>query len=429
MEPSADVVVVGAGMAGLEAALELRAAGVGRVVVVDGSTGSLPAPRLSTGGALPVSATHRGLGGRSRAWHGVTIRLEDWALDEWPASVSAALRERWYDVVERDLHAWAGAPLGAARERDDELRRQLTGSTEVQWQLVPRAVRQDGDDWRAYTPLDRWEVDPTNTLVLPGSAVEVVLDGDRIAGVRVEPGGDVVPAGQVLLAAGALEATRLVAQLHGQADQSHPFVDHLVQGFVVRLPARALAAPGFARWPADEHSRCSVFARTQRVDDGIILDVWTMGEQLAESASRVGHPDADRPPWPVVIDPRIGPADEAVLDTGRARMKQVWTAIGSGAGLHWPPFQGDEHRFEQAFAASGNGPLGQPFAYTWPLGSVHHEGSTLALGVSVDEAGRVPGVDGLWVTGPAVFGRQGTANPSLTTLALARRTAHLVAQS
>lgn len=428
MERGADVVVVGAGMAGLEAALELHAAGVQRVVLVDGSTGAVPSPWLSRGGRLSASELHRGPGGRSLAWLGVSIRLEEWALDEWPASVAAGLRDEWYEAVERDLEAWAGGPLGLPRERDGELRARLTELTGVRWQLVPRAVRPEGDGRRAYTPLDRWRPEPGRAEMLSGSAVGVVLRGGRVAGVRLGPGGGTVPAGQVLLAAGALETTRLVAQVHGRADQGHPLVDHLVEGFVVRLPVGALPAPGLARWPADVHGRCSVFARTRRSEDGITLDVWTMGEQLPAHASRIRYPDAGEAPWPVLVDVRLGLDDEAVLRTGRGRMGVLWSAVGSGDGPSWPPFLDASQSFPEALAATGTVPHGHPFAYTWPLGTVHHEGSTLPYGSDLDEAGRVRAVAGLWVAGPAAFGRAGTANPSLTTLALARRTARLLAQ-
>lgn len=64
------------------------------------------------------------------------------------------------------------------------------------------------------------------------------------------------------------------------------------------------------------------------------------------------------------------------------------------------------------------------------LGSTHHEAGTLfagSPGASItDTEGRFHGVDNAYVAGPAVFPSLGSANPSLTALSLARRTAEAI---
>lgn len=64
------------------------------------------------------------------------------------------------------------------------------------------------------------------------------------------------------------------------------------------------------------------------------------------------------------------------------------------------------------------------------LGSTHHEAGTLfagAPGASVtDTNGKFHDVDNVYVAGPAVFPSLGSANPSLTALSLARRTAEAI---
>ena len=66
------------------------------------------------------------------------------------------------------------------------------------------------------------------------------------------------------------------------------------------------------------------------------------------------------------------------------------------------------------------------------LGSTHHEAGTLSMGdpgASVtDTRGRFHGLSNAYVVGPAVFPTLGSANPALTALALARRTAELLVQ-
>src|SRR5207248_1344969 len=64
------------------------------------------------------------------------------------------------------------------------------------------------------------------------------------------------------------------------------------------------------------------------------------------------------------------------------------------------------------------------------LGSTHHEAGTLfagAAGSSITDAnGRFHGVTNAYVAGPALFPSLGSANPSLTALSLARRTADAI---
>jgi hypothetical protein len=69
-----------------------------------------------------------------------------------------------------------------------------------------------------------------------------------------------------------------------------------------------------------------------------------------------------------------------------------------------------------------------------PLGSTHHEAGTLWMGSDgtnsvTDKDGRFHNVQNTYVAGPALFPRIGSANPTLTALALARNTAHVIANS
>jgi hypothetical protein len=61
------------------------------------------------------------------------------------------------------------------------------------------------------------------------------------------------------------------------------------------------------------------------------------------------------------------------------------------------------------------------------IGTTHHEAGTLFMGAPgsslTDTSGRLHGIDNVYVAGPALFPTLGSANPSLTALSLARRTA------
>jgi hypothetical protein len=64
------------------------------------------------------------------------------------------------------------------------------------------------------------------------------------------------------------------------------------------------------------------------------------------------------------------------------------------------------------------------------LGTTHHEAGTLFMGAAgasiTDSSGKFHGKDNVYVAGPALFPTLGSANPSLTALSLARRTANAI---
>jgi len=64
------------------------------------------------------------------------------------------------------------------------------------------------------------------------------------------------------------------------------------------------------------------------------------------------------------------------------------------------------------------------------LGTTHHEAGTLFMGAGgaaiTDSNGKFQGKDNVYVAGPALFPTLGSANPSLTALSLARRTANAI---
>jgi choline dehydrogenase-like flavoprotein len=68
-----------------------------------------------------------------------------------------------------------------------------------------------------------------------------------------------------------------------------------------------------------------------------------------------------------------------------------------------------------------------------PLGSTHHEAGTLWMGAPgssiTDKDGRFHHIGNAYVAGPALFPRIGSANPSLTALALARNTASAIVKA
>lgn len=458
MSATADVVVVGAGMSGLECAVAIVAGGVDDVLVVD--AGGDRHTQLA-GSASPWHTTapphyqrqesSPAVGGRSLRWHGVVLRLEDWALADraWPETVRAALCDgvntgaALYEEVERDLAGWAGDSLTS----DDGTAARLLVPVLGEARAVPLAVRRGPDDgWLAYTPLDRcrrWldRADrPGVPRVRAGTrALDLVTRAGRVTGVWL---GDVrtgevelVSSGNVVLASGTLDNTRLVAQsLGGDQPRSFPGLnDHLVQGFVVRQPVAALgwSSPrdAFGYEAGGSGTRSNLFARVRRVPGNVgevLLDVWAMGEQVRSDHNSVAFPEPRDVPWRGVVTPGLATRDDEVLAAQRQRLAQVWTDL-AGAPLGpagSPAFFGAPVTFQRACAEVMSGSPGVPVGYSWPLGTVDHESGTLPLGGAyVDETGGLTALAGGYVVGPATLPRSGAANPSLTTLALARWTA------
>ncbi|MGB3896586.1 MAG: GMC family oxidoreductase [Mycolicibacter sinensis] len=453
MSDTADVVVVGAGLSGLECASAIVAGGVDDVLVVEvggAHTGAPVEAPLEWGSTVPPHYTweRRALvvGGRSLSWHGVVLRLEEWALADpaWPGPARSALRgERpaaagLYQQLEQDLADWVGGSLTPDRQ----------GSAGVlaSGRAVPTAVRPDGNGaWRAYTPLDRcshWtgpgERAGQPRLRAGSQALDVVVRAGRVTGVRLRDirTGDVetIATRAVVLAAGTLDNTRLVAQLAG-TDRPQAFTglnDHLVQGFVARLPAAALDWPRpaevFEYAPRDD-SRSNMFARTRALPGSphdVLLDIWAMGEQLRSEQNVVSFPDTARLPWRGVVTPALTELDREVLAAQRRELSGLWASLSDGkaAALRLPDFLGAPFAFDQALTRVMSEPPAAPVGYCWPLGTVEHESGTLPLGgAHVGETGELVAAAGGYVVGPATFPRSGAANPSLTTLALARWTA------
>lgn len=496
-----EIIVVGSGLSGLTVANDLVASGVRDVVVVESGPpeGVRRSSPMNVGTACPAwsastpphyqwvraeiqqgaarSPTGRGVGGRSLHWHGVLLRIEDYAIDDpcWPERTRARLqgheqRAGLYEQVEDELAHWrAATPESRAAAVKQEVADAafvdlLAAATGSSARPVPQAVRYSasGGPRRVYTPLDRFreqggEVAGASrhvgasglmpVIVSDLTAVDVLATAGAASGVLVH---DTMlnryrelRASTVILAAGTIENTRLVAQLRetGGAVRYDGLNDHLTQGFVARVPGAALPpevrSGAFALLSRDRRHRCNVFARLHAgdfPDDAMLLDVWALGEQMRSSANHVEIEPADGGrgrPWSTVVTAGLSADDRRVLEGERELLSGVWGRLAAALGIHGEPLRfGDFFDGAQPFQAARHravsAPVGRALTYAWPLGAGDHEGGTLPLGSLLDDAGAVREIDRIFVTGPSTFPRSGAANPSLTTLALARLTAQAV---
>ncbi|PZR52364.1 GMC family oxidoreductase [Xylanimonas oleitrophica] len=480
---AADVVIIGGGMAGLEVAGLLAETGVEDVLVLESgpqadsrhNNMALTNPDALRRWLAPetdpyferrwVSRTpphytgpsglRRRLGGRSLYWYGVCLPVDDWARADWPQDVMADLAVSWqggpslYDRTRAMLRRWSGG--------DDTPSRPDLHLGDLAFAPTPVAVRADGDRWRAYSPLDRWrdpEVGGAPTLP-PGVRValgadvrDVLLDaGGRAMGVRFASadGETEVRATSVVLAAGTLENTRLALQAVAAVDAGRrPVIgtlnDHVVQGFFLRVDEPALAAvqdrlPRGGRCSlGDGRSRSNVFVDVSAGNDGTgLVDVRATGEQLPDDACRVTlEHTAEGRRLEVFATPSA--RDRELIAAQRRTLAAVWADLA--AILRLPEGRLDFGDFDSPARVNAfvlpetidSAPTGTPLTWSSYLGVEDHEAGTLPLGSFLDLDHEVRQVPGLFVAGPSSFPRMGAANPSLTTLSLARRLAGVLAE-
>lgn len=477
----AEVVVVGSGLSGLAVANDLVVAGVHDVLVLEtgpaqcgeprwkGAQASGPAwrtlsaPHYRPPGPGSAESAHPGVGGRSLYWHGVILRIENYALADgrWPMQSRACLLGDGnvmglYEETAAQIDAWAASGGGtAAAERghaDTVFVQWLNAATGSAASLVPQAVRTAADGQRqVFTPLERFtrlcaeQPGAMGPRLHPDVFVErVAAAGGRTTGVFATAADGTslfVEAGTVVLAAGAIENTRLVGQL--AADRAMRFDglnDHLTQGFVARVPVARLLPElhdgAFALLERSARHRCNVFARLHPLAGGqaMLLDVWALGEQLPSGENRV---DVERPAqgrdarWSVSVYAGLSEPDRHVVAGEQRLLARAWARLAAQLGLPHRPlcfqdFLSAGRSFHEAKREASLPTSDAALSYAWPLGAGDHEGGTLALGALLDPNGALRAVDGVFVVGPATFPRAGAANPSLTTLALARNTARAI---
>ena len=480
----AGVVIVGGGFAGLEVARRLADHGCLDVVVLEGG----PAAELRhtnvthdpdaavelwldptrdpyhrrpwTSARAPHFQGNAGvrarLGGRSLYWYGVTLPMDAWALagPGWPTAVVHDLTTSWrggpglYERQATELGlSWLDGTVAAPGAA-----RQLGGFT---LRPTPRAVRPHPDQagrWSAYSPLDHWRDPATGAATDPAPRVRIFADtrvrrvcqtGGRATGVIAVDGRTTAPhriaADAVVLAAGTVENSRLAIQALTTAGalavpKLGGLADHLVQGFLVRIATagRLPLRPGsyYLQFPA---TRSILFLSLWRVSRSeAVLDVKINGECPPSGESYVACQPQPAYPWPTVVYAGLSGEGRRVLAAQRTVLDDVWAALAVAFGLAgqltFGPYDDPPSTNVAVLPRNRDRhPLGVPQTWSSPLGAEDHEGGTLPLGSVLSENHEFRHLPGLYAAGPATFPRIGAANPSLTTMALARRLAAVLA--
>jgi choline dehydrogenase-like flavoprotein len=476
---TAEILIVGGGMAGLQLAFELNRNGADDVVVLEAGPDSgashinaANSPEdalrlwLEPGAddhywkpwrseSVPhfhtMAGLRRRMGGRSLYWHGVILPIEPWALAEpwWPQDVVQDLTSSWrdgpglYQRLQADLDEWRG--------RQEPVTPAITIG-DAKLAAVPQAIRKLPDGrFAAYSPTEACAGRPGVRLIPNAEVLSTEMRGSVVRGVRVATPGERQPqtirAETVVLAASTIENSRLAIQaLYPAGLLDAPaldgLVDHIVQGFVAAIPAERLPAnlsdvPGpdaFFYTPCAQQTRANLFVRLYRNSAGtVILDAWTMGEQLPGPHGVVTCTPGSDPRWDVTIRAACSPADRELIAAQQHELREFWMAVTRDLGmapteLAFPDFDHTTRTLEDVMPLVDGLPPGAPaLAWAGPLGSEYHESSTLPLGRRLTDRQEIMGLSGLYVAGPAVYPRPGAANPTLTNLALARRLAAVLA--
>jgi len=509
---SADICVVGAGMAGLFLAQHLARRGV-RVVVVesggrhfDEATHALNAMDTGSGPYARAMTNHyRGLGGTSSKWAGRTIPISDFELGPrehiglpgWPI---AAPELRTYEAeVQRLFGLGSGSFEEDALDGRDGAKLFPRGDPDFtcRWAKWPAFRRSNvatlfaGDLWRRQGPAV-WLNATVTGFSLDREAGRVrTVEAGNFTGRHLS-----VTADEFVFAAGTIETTRLLQWLHACSDDhafQHSsalgrfFQDHLslqvgtvtrrnpaitnrlfayrFSGAMRRSPhleltpaAQAgdgaagafayltmdLGSSALARLKQTVHSlqqrrlamaaaaglavHVPLIAKTAywRLAHGqlymppdVVLRLHLCIEQLPDASNRMRLGEKrDGLGLPIaVLDWAPKPIDEHTLRSAMARLESYWRRSGFAAlcPLDWSPFRNEPEL--SAHAEDYAHPSGSTRMGTGPRDSV------------LDPELRCHGIANVSVASASAFPSSGSANPSLTVMALALRLADRLARA
>ena len=348
--------------------------------------------------------------------------------------------------------------------------------------ILTDAIRQDtaNPDWRRRLMLvTRAHV--TNLAITNGAVtrLEVWVNGQqKVLGVP--------PTCAVVLAAGTIESTRLAMDCFPTPLMGRNLMAHLRSNTVVRikrsafsptLPRRLEAAALLVRGSAPQgrfHLQVTAAAvtgsnpevfmwrmipdidlleqtLTSQTEDWIVVTFRGIGEMTGSQDPSLVKSTGNFPNWMDLSDQtdEFGRRRAWVNLVAGPQENQLWRTMDDAALNLALKLANDDptaiqYFYKDSFMADGhdpgswhqappppspnNSPLDPRNKVRDGLGTTHHEAGTLWMGTDanssvIDLDGRFHHISNAYVAGPAVFPTLGSANPSLTALSLARKTA------
>ena len=431
------------------------------------------------------------IGGRSLYWGGWAPRLTDADLAQWPADLRTYLTANYRDTekeigVDPVTDFISGPLFDVLLAKMQSVAGQIASVDAVQ--EAPLAVQGQAPAPGLFS-FDKFSSAPIlcdaireassapddsrRLFLVPGAHVTRLLtNGTRVTSIELSTHGQVrsLPVSStcaVVVANSTIESTRLALESFPTAGMGSNLMGHLRSNTIVRIKRSALAALPAALAPA------AMIVRGSTAQGRYHLQV---------TAAAVGGADSEATMWRMVPDLDLLHALEnsQQADKITITLRGIGEMVGDAAsgpakpGSSWidlSPFESDEFGARRAYVNLVTTPAdlalwnvmdtaaialaqkvaGLPanieyfYGNAWNaspppagkvrdgLGTTHHEAGTLPMGDS--PASSVTNLDGkfhhlenTYVAGPALFPHLGSANPSLTALTLARRTAAAIVQ-
>ncbi len=425
-------------------------------------------------------------GGRSLYWGGWSPRLTDVDLQRWPVEIATYLQSPShsgdaYEATEKETGVFdktdyiSGPLFDALKAKFNAVKGAVPGVDSIE--DAPLAI-QAAPPASGLFSFDKWSSMPIFTdavreaaarpdwqrrlfLVPRAHVTRLQVSSSTVTGIELRVNGQskflsVSPNCAVVLASSTVETTRLALESFPTPLMGRNLMAHLRSNTVVRihrsaidstLPTRleagallvrgstptgryhlqvtAAAVPGGSedamfRMIPDLDLLDQTLASQQ--EDWIVITLRGIGEMFGDKNPNTPKQAGATPSWIDLSD-----------QTDEFSMRRAWVNIvpNNDDNTLWNTM--DQVALDLARAVAGNDPTKFKFVSQTRdgVGTTHHEAGTLWLGtdpqISVTNLnGCFHHISNAYVAGPAVFPTLGSANPSLTAITLARRTADVI---
>lgn len=436
---------------------------------------------------VPFSGLAYCLGGRSLYWGGWSPRLTDADLSRWPQSVATALQSPQhvgdaYERVEKEIGVFDKTDYICGPLFDALMKKFKSAATGVATvdaiEDAPLAV-QAAPPASGLFSFDKWSSMPIFTdavreaaglpdwqrrlFVVPQAyVVKLQTSNGTVTSIEANVNGqqkllNVPPTCAVVLASSTIEATRLALESFPTPQIGRNLMAHLRSNTIVRihrsgidpaLPKRLETAALLVRGSTPNGryhlqvtaaagaggSEDVMFRMIPDIDlldqtlaaqqeDWIVITLRGIGEMNGDRNASANKQSGQPPNWIDLSD-----------QTDDYGMRRAWVNLVTdqdGKDL-WDTM--DKAAVDLANALVNNDPTKIHIVSQSRdgLGTTHHEAGTLWMGTTENDSvtnldGRFHHISNAYVAGPALFPTLGSANPSLTAIALARRTASAIA--
>jgi len=425
------------------------------------------------------------LGGRSLYWGGWAPQLTNEDLAHWPDATVGYLKSIYGQIEKEtgvfDKTDYISGPLARELMKRFAAAQPLVPTVD-QIEEAPLAVQAAAPASGLFS-FDKWSSAPIFTDAVREAAgnpdwqrrlffvprahvTKLHLSGSAVTTIEVWVNGqqkflDLSPRCAVVLASGTIESTRLALESCPTALMGRNLMAHLRTNTVVKihrsaldpslprqLEAAALLVRGStpkgryhlqvtAAAVAGANSEAAMWRMIPDIDlldrtlasqqnDWIVITLRGIGEMIGDPDPTKPKSTGSTPSWMDLSDQtdEFGVRRAWVNLAPSADDNALWSTMDQAALALAKKLANDDPAKLQIVSQTRDG-----------LGTTHHEAGTLWMGIDPNASvtnldGRFHHVSNAYVAGPALFPALGSANPSLTALALARQTAlALVRQS